>query len=149
MLRLFGERRIRQSLNPKNNANFGECRICEAFWVDAPNLGSMRQCFANSNFGLDFFAIRHNFVASTQKIAEFGRFAKLKLIQNWKDKNHILLFVFRIFLVDQSLRTKMVIPVDKTFTTFLLFRFLRKFNWAEKKRISRRPFGEFRPKIVF
>ena len=58
-------------------------------------------------------------------------------------------FVFEMFLVDRSLRTKKVIPVNKSFTTYVLFRFRRKFNWAERKRISHRPICEFRPKIEF
>ena len=58
-------------------------------------------------------------------------------------------FVFGMFLVDRSLRTTMFIPVNKSFTTYVLVRFRRKFNRAERQRISHRPICEFRPKIEF
>ena len=35
-------------------------------------------------------------------------------------------FVFGLFLVDQSLRTKKLIPFNKSFKTYILFKFLKK-----------------------
>ena len=50
--------------------------------------------------------------------------------------------VFGIFLTVQSLQPKMFIPVLKTSTAFVLFRFCAKNCWAEKKNdFSQADFG--------
>ena len=41
----------------------------------------------------------------------------------------------------------MFIPVFKTFTAFVLYRFCTENRWAEKIMISHRPIWEFRSKI--
>ena len=53
------------------------------------------------------------------------------------------------FLIVHSLRFKIFIPVKKTFTTYVLYRFSSKFCQTEKKFIFHWPFCEFRPKIEF
>ena len=48
-----------------------------------------------------------------------------------------------------ALRVKILIPIFKTFTAFVLFRFCTEKRLAEKKMVSHRPIWEFHPKIEF